>query len=170
MRLETGDLVFTKSPKLVSRIIRLVSSPLRALRGEYIPSHVGMMRYINGEQHVQEALWGRGFVKTPWDAWLEEHASESVCVVHMPFRGKRVDMSRELEEMEGVPYATVFELVGTVGNNNKDATRRDFCSGAVQRVIERALHMPIRSLNRPDNTNPYELYKWAITLGTEEMI
>lgn len=170
MRNETGDLVFTRSPKLISRLIRLCSAPIKTIRGEYIPSHVGMLRYVNGELHMQEALFGRGFVKTPWTDWIKLHGSEGVRVVHMPFTGKRVDLSRELEAMEGVPYAYVTELIRTVGDRNRDATKRDFCSAAVQRVIERALHMRIRRLEKPDNTNPYELFLWAKTLGKEEMV
>lgn len=163
--LQTGDLVFTKSPKLISRLIRLFSSPLRTISGEYIPSHVGMIRVICGEPYIQEALWGNGFVKSQFDEWMKKHKGEQVMVARMPFTGRRVDLGRTLEEMEGIPYASLLELVRSIGDRNKDATSRDFCSAAVQRVIERSLHTRIKSLELPDNTNPYELFVWACEIG-----
>lgn len=170
MKLQTGDLVFTRSPKLISRLIRLASAFRLTLAGAYIPSHVGMIRVVDGVPWVQEALWGRGFVKTPYEEWMCDHHTESVRIVRMPFTGKRYEIGRELELMEGTPYDTLLGLTRTIGDRNRDSTKRDFCSAACQRVIERALHMRIRKLDRPDNTNPYELYKWALTLGHEEVV
>lgn len=162
-RLLTGDLVFTRSPRLVSKIIRICSSPVMTLCGDYVPSHVGIIRRLDDKPYVQEALWGRGFCKTPWEDWLAEHGHESVRVIHLPLRGLRTELGEQLELMEGLEYASLRELVRTIGNRNKDCSKRDFCSAACQRALERTIHERLPDLAKPDNTNPLELYQWART-------
>lgn len=162
-RLLTGDLVFTRSPRLISKAIRLCSSPVMTICGDYVPSHVGMVRRLNDRPYLQEALWGRGFCKTEWELWLEEHGRESVRIIHLPLRGLRTELGEQLELMEGMPYATLRELVRSIRDRNKDCSKRDFCSAACQRALERTTHERLPDLETPDNTNPLELYQWART-------
>lgn len=160
---KTGDLVFTKSSGVISKLIRIFTDPIGVISGKYVPSHAAMIREDDGELFVYESTTSRGGVaRTNAEIWFAEHAKESIRLVSMPVTGFREAISEALSRIEGVPYEHWADMPSIILDKNEKSASRLFCSEMCLYVYREAGIEWFMQNHDPSNTTPDELYDSAL--------
>lgn len=163
---KTGDLVFTKSNGIISKLIRIFSDPIGVFAGRYVPSHVGMFREDDGGLYVYESTTSRGGVgRMTADLWFKKHKRDKPVIVKMPFTGYREGISEALSRVEGVPYEHWGTMPSIIFDKNKKGLDRMFCSEMCLYVYREAGLSWFMKAHDPSNTTPDELYNAATAIG-----